>query len=91
MEFKKEAEAKSKLPDEESQQGAGSGGMGLLGGFSSAPSQAAAAAGTKKSLDAGGSTETRGSVSMDSVRPIWQNKESMSPLMRQIVQAKEIR
>jgi hypothetical protein len=34
-------------------------------------------------------TETKSIL--DGLKPIWQSKETMSPLMRQTVQAKEIR
>lgn len=82
----------SKAAEEEAQ----SSSVGGLGGFSAAaaaptPAQAAASS-AKKQSDAPLSNETKSTSSIyEGLKPIWQNRETMSPLMTQIVQAKEIR
>lgn len=89
VEFKKEIELKSKGSEEENS-GQQSSGLGALGGFSAAPVQTAA---IKKSSDGSSSDSSRTTPSsiVEGLRPIWQNKDSMSPLMKQVVQAQEIR
>lgn len=80
----------SKAAEEEAQ----SSSVGGLGGFSAAavaPTQTAASS-AKKQADAPLSNETKSTSSIyEGLKPIWQNRETMSPLMTQIVQAKEIR
>lgn len=80
----------SKAAEEEAQ----SSSVGGLGGFSAAaaaPTQTASSS-AKKQADAPLSNETKSTSSIyEGLKPIWQNRETMSPLMTQIVQAKEIR
>lgn len=80
----------SKAAEEEAQ----SSSVGGLGGFSAAaaaPTQTASSS-AKKQADAPLSNEAKSTSSIyEGLKPIWQNRETMSPLMTQIVQAKEIR
>lgn len=93
IEFKKETELRAKASasqeEESQQQQQQSSGLGALGGFSAAPMQTAAS--TKKSVESFGGVESKTGSILEGLKPIWNNKETMSPLMRQIVQAKEIR
>lgn len=89
VEFKKELEIKAKGPEEDNS-GQQSSGLGALGGFSAAPVQVTS---VKKSSDGSSSDSSRTTSTsvIEGLRPIWQNKDSMSPLMKQVVQAQEIR
>lgn len=81
----------SKAAEEEAQ----SLSVGGLGGFSAAaaaPAPQTQAGSAKKQADAPLSNDTKSTSSIyEGLKPIWQNRETMSPLMTQIVQAKEIR
>ena len=87
VEFKKKLEAKTNTQKSGGDEDAGGLGGGFGGGASSSKANSA-----KKHSDQQKSLEQANQLTlMDGLKPLWQNKDGMSRLMRQTVQAQEIK
>ena len=82
LEFKKELESKAANSNKHDDDG---GGFGGFGAGAAKPNSA------KKSEQAQIESATSKSSHLESVRPLWHDKESMSLTLRQVTQAKEIK